>query len=72
VEGDSSALGAGLGDGSGACPTDSIVEAARWLQTAGFVLPVAAVAVNASRTVAAPATAIGARRHGLKVACAIA
>jgi hypothetical protein len=65
-------LGAALGEASGACPADWIVDVARSLQTTGFALPVAAKAVNASSTVAAPASAIGARRHGLNGALAIA
>jgi hypothetical protein len=43
-----------------------MVDVARWLQTTGFALPVVATAVSASSTVAAAASAIGARRHGLK------
>jgi hypothetical protein len=66
VLGDFSGFGAGLGGVSVACPAASIVDAARWLQTTGFALPVAATAVSASSTVAAPASAIGARRQGLK------
>jgi hypothetical protein len=72
VLGDFSGLGAGLGDVSGACPTASIVVAARSLQTTGFALPVAATAVNPRRTVAAPASAMGARRQGLEAGFAIA
>jgi hypothetical protein len=70
--GDFSGLGAGLGDVSGACPTDSIVDVARWVQTTGFALPVAATAVNPRRTVAAPASAMGASRQIFKAGFAIA
>jgi hypothetical protein len=40
-----------------------MVEAARCVQTAGFGLPVAAVALSASRTMAAVASRAGAMRH---------
>ncbi|MDQ2942681.1 MAG: hypothetical protein M3R21_03310 [Candidatus Dormibacteraeota bacterium] len=60
-----SGLGSGLGAAPDARPTDSIVDAARCVQTAGFGLPVVAVAVNAIRTVSEPASRTGARRMGL-------
>ena len=66
VPGDFSGLGVGLGGVSCVCPAASIVDAARWLQTTGFALPVAATAVRASSTLAAPASASGASRQGLK------
>jgi hypothetical protein len=69
---DRSGLGAGLGAAPGGCPTASIVDAARWLHTAGFALPVAAVALSARRTVAETASATGASRNGLKAGLAIA
>jgi hypothetical protein len=46
-------------------PTDEMVETARSVHTAGFGLPVAAVAVRAIRTVVAPARRMGATRHAL-------
>jgi hypothetical protein len=63
-------LGLGLGLVSGAWRTDSIVDAARCVQTTGFGLPVVNAAVNASRQAALAATTIGATRHGRKPAIA--
>jgi hypothetical protein len=53
-------LGSVLGVAAG-CPTDSIVVVARSVHTTGFGLPVAAVALSASRAAAAAARANGAR-----------
>src|SRR6476646_2826715 len=49
-------LGSGVGTVTGACPTDSIVVVARSVQTTGFGLPVAAVALSARSAVAAAAS----------------
>ena len=51
---------------SGMWLTEWIVEAARWVQTAGSGLPVAAVALNASTPVVAIASKAGARRSAGK------
>lgn len=54
-----------MGLGSTTCPTAPMVEAASPVQTAGFGLPVVAVAVSAKRIAVAAASATGAIRSGL-------
>jgi hypothetical protein len=61
--GDWFGLGSAVGTVAGACPTDSIVVVARSVQTTGFGLPVAAVALSARSAVAAAASANGAKRN---------
>ncbi len=54
----------GLGANAGAWPADSSVDVARWVQTTGFALPVAAKAANATTPATAAASAAGANRKG--------
>jgi hypothetical protein len=59
-------LGDGIGPGSVVCATDPIADAASPDQTAGFGLPVVAVAVSARRIDVAAASKNGVTRHGLR------
>jgi hypothetical protein len=58
-------LGTGPGLAATVCRTEAIAEAASLVQTAGFGLPVLAVAASARRIDAAAASMTGAMRHGV-------